>query len=93
MSRWNGSQGMGTALGTLLLRNPNQEHTTSSSETSTPHCFLVKPHPGRNSGGVQEFSTLRNSHTFLLPFGLPQTGHNPGKLQLPDLTPAALYIS
>lgn len=56
----------------------------SLSETSTPHCFLWE-----NSTG--KAVTLRNySHAFLLPFGLPQTGHNPGKLQFPKLTPVAL---
>lgn len=75
---WDGSQGTGDIL---LVRNPNQEHGTSSSESSSPSLLPL-------SNSTWKGVTLRNSHTF----GLPQTGHNPGELQLPNLTPCDLHL-
>lgn len=89
MSSWNGPR----ALGTLCC---SETQATSTHELIRDQHPSLLPHEtrlGRHSGAAQEFRTLRNSHTFLLPFGLPQTGHSPGELQLPDLSPAASCTS
>lgn len=61
-------------LGTALLSSAGQKPKPRAQrevigDQHLFHCFLCETPP-------QKGMTLRNSGTFLLPFGLVQTGHN-----------------